>query len=911
MNIILKLLVLTAVVAVVHGASQEYLLDIPIGATRLTYLDGVWDLYSPSAGQNLKASVPGDLITDMFNNDMFLDPLYNTTWTTESHWWNDHDWVYQTTFNYTFAPNAQEVLLVFDGVKMGANISVNGVNVGEALDEFTRYVFEVKNYLVNGENKITVIFDAGQPVDRVENRFMGCSGGWDWAPYSESKTFSKGIYKSVYTATVSELGVITNVVPQVFYNGEYPTAALTDSNNGPWTVELSVHMWAATATNEATITIETDFAPAQTFPVSLPGPGTYIINATLDASNVKLWWPNGYGAQNLYDVNITYTDALHDQITVNRRIGFRAFAMVTADDSNPAALKGVEGSGNLTMRFKVNGVDVFARGANFIPMEELEGRANAEAIRYLVRNAKDGNLNTLRVWGGGLFMYEEFYNACDEYGIMVYHDMMYTEGFVPEATPMQAEELRGQIRRLSQHTCIVIWNACNECGTGGLYDSFVMTIVAEEDKSRVIWPSSPSNGWISGVDRLWGLPSGKPVVSVPVPAFTTPIIEHHGYYFHGNGWSTIQNNSELVLLGLNLPEVLATPVPTGKYQPSFFTSEFGSSGTSSFESMSAFLSADNWGLHSPAMYQRNYACDNFIYQYFGNTQNLDLIGQTAFQRQMYQCMIGQALNVKGYLENRRSMNTFGLFIWQLNEIWPTGGWGIVEYGTPGTGQSIGGRWKPIMHFLQDTCYTDIFVACGADAYCILKNDAPYPFSATIKAYLVSFSTGKQTEVSTTTVTLDAGAGISHWWCLNPSSTGACNNYSTILSSFGCEPTGIDCYLLTEVLDSNGQIATYNEQLLNGPSSLKLQDPNIQILSVTGPSAEGYANIVVTAEAVGVLTVFTTRHDGRFSDNAMMLPVGQSSIQFIPYGTLDLDLLAQSLRVEHAQMYLPGGSSYNN
>jgi len=902
--------IIMAMVMVVRSQSTDSLLDLPIGATRHLYLDGVWELYSPSANKTLKGFVPGDLITDMFNNAIINDPLYNTTWSSESYLWNDYDWVYQTTFNYSIAPNAQEVVLVFDGVKMGANITVNGVNVGQATDQFNRYIFEVLNLLVNGENKITVIFEAGRPTNSLENRFMGCSGGWDWAPYSETHTLSKGIYKSVYLATVSPLGIITNVVPQVFYDGAYPTSPLSDSDN-IWTVNVGIHITTAGPTEQATLTVESDFASPEEFPISIANAGSYIINVTLTARNVKLWWPNGYGAQNLYGINVTYTDDSHEQINVARRIGFRAFAMVTADDSNPEQLYGVEGSGNLTMRFKVNGADIFSRGANFIPMEEFEGRANAEAIRYLVRNARDAKLNTLRVWGGGIFMYEEFYNACDEYGIMIYHDMMYTEGFEPLDTPQQDAELRGQIRKLSQHPSIVIWNACNECGTGGLYDSFVMSTVADEDKSRVIWPSSPSNGWISGVDRLWGLPNGNATVSHPVVQFQSPIIEHHGYYFHGNGWNTIQNLSTLSLEGLNIPEKLATPVSTGKQEPSFFTSEFGSSGTSSFESMSSFLPSSEWGLHSVAMYQRNYACDNFIVQYFGKDQDLSKVGETSFQRQNYQCMIGQALNIKGYLENRRSMNTFGLFIWQLNEIWPTGGWGIIEYGTPGTGQSIGGRWKPIMHMLSDTMYTDVWVACGDDANCIIKNDAIYPFSGVVSAFLVNTTSGKQVTVASNTVALAAGAGISQWWCLDATTTGSCNGWSTILPTYGFAADGSDSYLLLEVVDSYGNIVTYNEQLLAAPSSLVLQDPKIQIIGITGPTSEGYANVIVTSQAVAVYVQFTTRHDGRFVNNAIMLPVGQSAIQFIPYGALDIDLFSSTLRFEHVQMYLPGGSAYNN
>ena len=214
-------------------------------------------------------------------------------------------------------------------------------------------------------------------------------------------------------------------------------------------------------------------------------------------------------------------------------------------------------------------------------------------------------------------------------------------------------------------------------------------------------------------------------------------------------------------------------------------SEFGASVMSSFESMSAMLSPESWGLHggdapdscihrnygnfnscigNNTMAQRNYPCDSHILAYFGQSISLDLVGRYEFQAQLYLCMMAQTLWMKGEIERRRSKNSLGLLvgtshchndvfsgdsspdtltewelllslfesqIWQLNENWPTGGWGSIEYGTSGPGQVVGGRWKPLMHLFESSLYRDVFAACGQDNRCYVRNDGINAVNATV------------------------------------------------------------------------------------------------------------------------------------------------------------------------------------
>lgn len=358
--------------------------------------------------------------------------------------------------------------------------------------------------------------------------------GADWAPYTNTacptgpddtpaRTFSKGIWKDVYLVSSSAAAggaTIAYTVPLVFYNGSYPTAPLSDGANGPWTVQTRVTFQSAAAVS-GSVTVTGSWSPSASasMPVTVPA-GTSTITVTLSAANVSLWWPNGLGAQALYNVSVSFTPSgssvplLFD----SRRIGFRTFALVTADDSNPAALAGQDGSGSLTMRYRVNGANIWARGANMIPVDQLEGRLDPVAIRTLVASAAAAHFNVFRFWGGGMFAPAAFYDACDEAGLLLYHDMQYAQGgHSPANTSTQEAELRHQMRRLAPHPSLAMVDFCNECGatSGTPYVTFVAPVVVSEDPSRPPWPSCPSNGWASGVDMLWGLPNGSPLGLLP------------------------------------------------------------------------------------------------------------------------------------------------------------------------------------------------------------------------------------------------------------------------------------------------------------------------------------------------------------------------------------------------------------
>jgi len=177
--------------------------------------------------------------------------------------------------------------------------------------------------------------------------------------------------------------------------------------------------------------------------------------------------------------------------------------------------------------------------------------------------------------------------------------------------------------------------------------------------------------------------------------------------------------------------------------------------------MHGTLSQESWGVHGNPMLssncshifenanecsgqnvqsQRNYACDSHIRAYFGDV-NLGGTGRPQFQLQLYQCMISQMLWMKGEIETIRSTNVFGTLIWQLNENWPTGGWGLLEYGSQyrEDGQIMGGRWKPLMYLLRRSLFRNVFATCGQSGRCYIRNDGTDLFVGTVHVESWDFS----------------------------------------------------------------------------------------------------------------------------------------------------------------------------
>lgn len=779
----------------------------------------------PSYYSGIPGSIPGDLISDLYYNGIIpSDPYYNSNFSWLGSLYDGYNWTYTLQFylnaNMYTVPNTN-LLLVIDGIKMVADITINNHYLGYTNDQFLRYTYEISNYLYTSPtvlNTLTVTFYPSKDPRNNENRFMAATGSWDWTlivnttTSTGATTFSKGIWKSIYLLSVlPNYPVITYVVPHTYYtSNNYPLVPLNDNTHDGFDIKIRNHFYVPSTITTMNITglltvtgnwSSTDNNNTVTVPITLfPGIDNNVTVWLHASTGTQLWWPNELGEQNMYNVTVIFTPTpssatynasslLSASLSTSRLIGFRVFTLVTGNDTDPSTLVNENGSGFFTMRYKVNGANLWSRGANQIPMEQMEGRHNGTAMRRMVQSAAEGHFNTFRLWGGGEYPREIWYNACDKYGILIYHDFMYAQqGHSPQATSLQYNELVHNIRRISHHPSVVMFDGCNECGGGGIYTTFVIATLMQEDVSRVPWPSCPSSGWHSGVNRLWSLPNGQPFESKKVPTnaiigkahslhpqdtvntsmdpyavdtFTvtnssctyisnidfsngvvwtnTPAnapsdccstcianpdqcyvgtyyqgkcwwknetmtqkisffsgtvacippghtipplpppsypIETHGPYIEGNGWETCDCTEMSYKIDCTLrnfssiiPPSLGDNVPTGTMYNGTFASEFGANVLQSFESFSGQLSTDQYGIHSPAFFQRNWPVDNFITTYSGNLIDRNTVGNaTVFQSQIYSEFLAQCLQMKSNIANRRSTNSFGTIVWQYNEV---------------------------------------------------------------------------------------------------------------------------------------------------------------------------------------------------------------------------------------------------
>lgn len=228
---------------------------------------------------------------------------------------------------------------------------------------------------------------------------------------------------------------------------------------------------------------------------------------------MALWRP-AERANALYDVTV----AVRGGSKLVRRVGFRTVALITHRQSATH-----NATGDWTMRVAINGAPVFLRGGSWVPSSFYEAQVNDANLVAAVESAAAAGFNALRIWGGGVYQYESFYDACDRLGIVLWHDMMLSSPGRNQPSldpPDMTEEATYQARRLSSHASVVVWDACNECAF--MPDFFrasqsALQALVREDLSRIVWPASPSLGWVSGVDPATSLPLYWNVKLVPQP----------------------------------------------------------------------------------------------------------------------------------------------------------------------------------------------------------------------------------------------------------------------------------------------------------------------------------------------------------------------------------------------------------
>jgi beta-mannosidase len=618
------------------------------------------------------ARVPGCVHTDLRRHRLIPDPFFGNN-ELELQWIEERDWEYRATFTLPAAAFAEEVIeLVADGLDTVATVRLNGRVVARTENMFIGHRWDVKRLLRPGANEILIRFGSAMkyirtrrpghdprefndPVGRSQViRKQQCQFGWDWGP----RFVTAGVWRDIRLEAWSGNRLENVRVTQEHRN----VAGVADPGPGsasPATVVLSFEAELTRKDSKATITGT----------VSLNGRRVASIeNRESKIENPKLWWPNGHGAQPLYTVELTVTGRDGAIIgTWTKRLGLRTLALDTSKDA-----------AGQNFRFVVNGRPVFAKGANWIPAHSfVAGLTRADYARDLT-SAAEAHMNMIRVWGGGVYESEDFYDLCDELGLMIWQDFLFACSIYPADATFLASvraEARHQIRRLRHRTCLALWCGNNEIAQ-------LNTVGAKAD---LLASPKLRRDYEALFHRL-------------LPA---EVAAHDGVtaYRPSSQWrSTLEDSisrGDTHAVGEKLGDTHFWDVwharhPVKDYEKwrFRFCSEFGMQSYSSPATQATFCPPGQDNVFGPLMenHQKNRAGNQIILDYVSRRYRFPK-SQDAL---IYLSQLNQAHCMQTGVEHyRRNMpHCMGALYWQLNDCWPVASWSSIEFT---------GRWKALHH----------------------------------------------------------------------------------------------------------------------------------------------------------------------------------------------------------------------
>jgi beta-mannosidase len=603
------------------------------------------------ADVRVPARVPGCVHADLLEAGLIADP-YRDFNELDVAWIGRADWSYETTVA-AVAGGFERADLVFDGLDTVARVSLGGTELGTTRNMHRSYRFDVTGRLAE-DSVLSVDFTSAyteaeglrdllgarpnayeEPYNYI--RKMACSFGWDWGP----TLVTAGIWRQARLELWSTAR-LAEVRPLVTADGRVE-AHLALERTRP-DAELLVTMKVAGEVSETVI-------PA----------GEQNAVAVLEVPRPALWWPRGYGDQALYDCELVLTDQATGEVldTWSRKVGFRTIHLDDSRDEHGTAFT-----------LEVNGQPVFARGVNWIPDDALPARVTSERYRERLQQAADAGIDLIRVWGGGIYEDDAFYEICDELGLMVWQDFLFACAAYPEEQPLRGEveaEARENVIRLSSHASLVLWNGNNENLWGfrdwgwetdlagdswgeGYYLGLLPRIVAELDPTRPYWAGSPWSG-------SWDHHPNDPA---------------HGTSHSWNVWNQSDYTDYL------------NEVPR-------FAAEFGWQAPPAYATLREALSDEPLSPHSPAMLHRQKAGDGNGKLERGLAHHFT--PPATFDDWHYLTQVNQVRAIVTGVAHWRSHWPVcaGTVVWQLNDCWPVTSWAAIDGAA---------RPKPLYHELR-------------------------------------------------------------------------------------------------------------------------------------------------------------------------------------------------------------------
>jgi beta-mannosidase len=629
----------------IHGVFSQ--------ATDFAFLNVNWTFYNSNNSLKYPAQIPGSIFTDLLENKIIDDPFLGCN-SENLRWVEDEEWVYETRFNAVDNLLKNEHIdLIFEGLDTYAEVTLNGKSILFADNMFRKWVIDVKNELKAGENVLSVRFHSatkkGKELasilsytlpegERVFLRKAQYHFGWDWGP----RLVGCGIWKPVYIRAWNDLNIENVQLIQNSLNKENARLTLKANLNS----DISDNIEIEIIDNDS----EKKYGKI-VFPIEK---GTNELSYKFTIDDPIYWWTYDHGKPNLYNLRINLLRNKQLIYSETKKIGLRKIELINRPDSNGESFY-----------FKLNDKPVYIKGANYIPQDVFPSRVTDSTYRDLLEKAKWSNMNMLRVWGGGIYEKDIFYELCDSLGILVWQDFMFACAMYPGDQVFidnVRSEITEQVIRLRNHPSIALWCGNNEIDEGWhnwgwqkqynytsadsikiysdykkLFHELIPEILAKEDYSRPYWPSSPQYGW------------GR-----------TKSLTHGDSHYWGVWW------------GMEPFEVYKKKMPR-------FSSEYGFQGFPDLKTLMEIAPAESLFLGSNVLkcHQKHPRGFETIQEYMSREWPVP----NYLEDYIYVSQLVQAYGIRTAIEAHRSAKPYnmGTLYWQYNDCWPVISWSGLDY----------------------------------------------------------------------------------------------------------------------------------------------------------------------------------------------------------------------------------------
>jgi beta-mannosidase len=664
-------------------------------------------------GERFTARVPGEVHLDLMRAGKMEDPDIGDNARERCRWPEKHSWWYRTEFSLPagFPKNLRQQL-IFEGIDLTGQIFVNGKLVGTSKDAFATMIFDVKRQLREGRNELVVRVTSGMELAPEGDRGTGFAGlyasrnfdqrrflrkpayecGWDWC----DPLPNIGLWRGVRLEGRTRLVIHHLRLDTVLRDGQV-------SLDGEVTVE-NLHPWS-----EFAGVLELEVAPPHGKPVILRRTLDALVGRTTVPCRIvipdpQLWWPNGMGAQPIYRLTARVLCGEEETDCQVQNVGLRTIEL---DRSRlPDGTR---------FCFKVNGKDVFCKGGNWAPADLIPARIEAARRQKLVAEAKNAHFTMFRINGVGLIESDDFYDACDRAGILLWQDFTFSCFQYPDDNPeflaLVRNEVEGVVKRLRHHPSLALWSGNNECNLGmadwwgcdpnkpediggvRLYNQVLPDICRFYDPARPYWPGSPSGG-ANPNDETSG--------------------DCHWWYTFGNS-----PNVERRIRHEVVDECRAR-----------FVSEYGIIGPPNLESVRQFLKPDElflespgWKIHTNSM-ERGITAIGINYHY-GAAKNLSLPDFLLYGQMVQAMTQGGAMEAMRFRKNDPKADCQGALVWSYNDCWGETGWSIIDHYV---------RRKASFYRVKSACAPVKVIVRSPDGRLVTRvvNDTLNPYQGTVR-----------------------------------------------------------------------------------------------------------------------------------------------------------------------------------